>query len=36
MAIRAYRTEFEAVDDDFESIASDAKLMRHEAYWTGA
>jgi hypothetical protein len=33
-AMRAYRTEFEPVDFDFDGIASDASLMRHETYWT--
>jgi LmbE family N-acetylglucosaminyl deacetylase len=32
-AMRAYRTEFEAIDADFGGIASDAGFMRHETYW---
>ncbi|WP_087873267.1 PIG-L family deacetylase [Arthrobacter globiformis] len=33
-AMRAYLTEFEAIDDDFGGVASTADLMRHETYWT--
>jgi hypothetical protein len=32
-AMRAYRTEFEAIDADFGGIASDTDFMRHETYW---
>ncbi|BCW84048.1 hypothetical protein DM794_19900 [Paenarthrobacter ureafaciens] len=34
MAMRAYLTEFDAIDDDFGGVASTADLMRHETYWT--
>ncbi|WP_181884772.1 PIG-L deacetylase family protein [Arthrobacter sp. RT-1] len=32
-AMRAYLTEFEAIDADFGGIASDADHMRYETYW---
>lgn len=34
MAMRAYLTEFDAIDDDFGGVASTADLMRHETYRT--
>jgi hypothetical protein len=33
LAMRGYRTEFAAVNEDFGGIAGDAALMRHELWW---
>jgi LmbE family N-acetylglucosaminyl deacetylase len=32
-AMRGYRTEFDPVNRDFDGIAANSALMRHEVYW---
>ena len=32
-AAQRYMTEFRFIDEDFEGIASEPEVMRHEAYW---